>query len=115
MDGIFRIGKENAAARCLPIAREFRRRGLVFRACPTKRPVDVSPAERPKGKSGKDIQAFRCNMLREREKRKPPELGSLPAGCVAHGLAVVTPLRRRRLASEQIPCVRTIQHPVEML
>ena len=102
MDGIFRIGKENAAARCLPIAREFRRRGLVFRAC-------------PKGKSGKDIQAFRCNMLKEREKRKPPELGSLPAGCFAHGLAVVTPLRRTRLASEQIPCVRTIQHSVEML
>lgn len=92
MDWIFRPGKENTAERCCRIGRGFRR-------C----------------QGGKDVQAERLRSLEFSVELQSPELGYLHAGSVAHGLAVITPRRRTRLAGAQIPGVRTIQYSVETL
>ena len=62
MAEIFRSGEEKPQARCRHRARISTVRA-VYRACPTKRPVDVSPTERPKGRSEKDRQAGVINLL----------------------------------------------------
>ena len=92
MEWIFQPGKENTAERCCRIGRGFRH-----------------------SQRGKDIQAEIPIILKNRNELQSPELGSLHAGCVAHGLAVLAPRRRTRLASAQTPGARTIQYSVEML
>lgn len=55
------------------------------------------------------------NTLKNHNELKPPKLGSLYAGIVAHSLAVLAPRHRTRLASVQMSGVRTIQYSAELL
>ena len=92
MEWILRSGKEDTAERCCRIGRGFRR-----------------------GQGGKGIQAERLKSVEIVDELQSPELGYLHAGGVAHGLAVMTPRRRTRLAGAQISGVRTFQYSVETL
>jgi len=108
MAGIFRASEENTGARY-----EYRARistvREVYRACPTKGPVDLSPFERPQGRARKRPPSRICvRALISKDKPQSFQLGSLRPGQRRARLTVPAPLRPALLAGTQITGAQTI-------